>query len=154
MSSEEEGPVAWLRAQVEARKAAAEAATPGPWVFEGDDPTDDELYTIFDTGPDHLFAQTVAFTRHRQVANGQHMAWNDPRDAIARCEAELGIIEAHDRPKHYCPLPVLPGIHSQLWTPEEGPCWTLRLLLSAYRHRPGYCEDDWKPGVSPWKAPR
>jgi len=94
MSSEEEGPVAWLRAQIEARKAAAQAATPGPWEFEGDDPADDELYSVHD-GIVDLVGVTVAWTRHRQVANGQHMALNDPQDTIARCEAELAILDEH-----------------------------------------------------------
>ena len=69
-----------------------------------------------------------------------HIRRHDPQDVIADCEAKLGLIEAHDKPTHYCPLPALPSKHGQLWTPEEGPCWTLHLLARAYKHRDGYAE--------------
>ena len=148
-----EDPVAWLRAQVEARRAAAEAATPGPWEFEGDDPADDELFTVYD-GVVDLMGVTVAFTRDRQVANGQHMALNDPVDVIARCEAELAILDQHQpvsvaegefvvkrwQECQECgPNNDLSGVYA---VPGEGesfwPCQTLRVLLGAYKHQPGF----------------
>jgi hypothetical protein len=65
------------------------------------------------------------------------------RERVTRCEAELAILNVH-MPPHYCPLPVLPSTHGQLWTPSEGPCWTLHLLAGGYKHHPGY-RKAWKP---------
>ena len=171
--SSEEGPVAWLRAAILARKAAAGAATPGPWEFEGDDPTDDELFSAHVGEHGDLVGDVVAFTRDRQVANGQHMALNDPQDTIARCEAELAILDEHyilyrdDTNELYeefsvCYPPGIPGMNCGCVTchyighggvKEYGICRTVKLLASAYRRRPGYREEDWKPGVKLAKAP-
>jgi Family of unknown function (DUF6221) len=68
----------FLNARIGEDEAAAVQATPGPWEFEGDDPADDELYTVHDGAGGDLTGQTVAWTRHRQVANGQHIARHDP----------------------------------------------------------------------------
>ena len=159
MSSEEE-PVAWLRAAILARKAAAEAATAGPWEFEGDDPTDDELYSVHD-GIVDLVGVTVAFTRDRNVANGQHMALNDPQDTIARCEAELAILDEHrlvlaDRGDSHTAHPEyrvardnptaeqVAMANGMQWDKDcraccrRYPCRTVRLLAGGYRHRPGF----------------
>jgi hypothetical protein len=73
-----------------------------------------------------------------------HIIRHDPRSVVADCEAKLAILDAHDKAEHYCPIPVLPSVHGQRWTPEEGPCWTVLLLADGYRHRPGYREE-WKP---------
>lgn len=67
-----------------------------------------------------------------------HIARHDPARALREVEAKRAILAAHDRAEHYCPLPVLPSRHGQLWTPEEGPCWTLRLLVSIYSDHPDY----------------
>jgi hypothetical protein len=147
--------VAWLRQVIEGDKAAAEAATPGPWAFEGDDPTDDDLYSVHEGEHGDLVGQTVAFTRDRQVENGEHMARHDPQDALARCESDLALLDLHF-PVAYEPPWQRPG-----WTecgecgPNDGssefvtvpaagesfyPCQTVRLVASGYRHRDGYAE--------------
>ena len=143
---------AWLRLAILVRRDVAMKATPGPWEFEGDDATDDELFTVHDGEHGDLIGQPVAFTRGRQVANGQHMAMNDPRDVIARCEAELAIMDEHapewidyrdgdgiERASRECIACEPPG------TPDNYPCRTVILLASGYRHWPGYREEDWKP---------
>ena len=149
MSSEED-PVAWLRAQIEERKAAAEAATPGPWEPEGDDPTDDEVYTGGDD--DASFGWRLAICRGpRSHENMLHIAANDPRDTIARCEAELAILDEHDESD--TPEELRHGHweghgSNERWIRdepndcpvcrEESPCRTVRLLAGGYKYRPGF----------------
>jgi hypothetical protein len=79
---------------------------------------------------------------------------NDPQDTIARCEAELAVLDEHP------PIP-LSETHDGCktcvtWLDDEGqhefgiavselwPCRTVRLLAGGYRHQPGY-QDEWKP---------
>lgn len=52
---------------------------------------------------------------------------------LREIETKRAIIEAHNVAEHYCPIPVLRGRHGQLWTPAEGPCWTLRVVAGVYR---------------------
>lgn len=87
---------AFLAARLGEDEATAKAATAGPWEFEGDDPTDDELYSIHD-GIVDLTGVTVAFTRDRQVANGRHMARHDPTRTIREVEASRALIERYKR---------------------------------------------------------
>jgi hypothetical protein len=82
-----------------------------------------------------------------------HIEANDPQDTIARCEAELAILDEH---------PWQPGWDGTgfgrpicsvcSWTDRDGdaegdpyPCKTVRLIGRGYRHWPGYREADWKP---------
>jgi hypothetical protein len=82
------------------------------------------------------------------------MAANDPRDTIARCEAELAILDEHAPDylsKYGSPGPPLcrrcitarEG-YEELWEGDPYPCRTVRLLGSAYKHQPGYREE-WAP---------
>ena len=82
------------------------------------------------------------------------MEANDPRDTIARCEAELAILEEHasegdgrwpecvrcaDTHPARCECGRLAGEH---WRGAYSyPCATVRLLGSAYKHQPGYREE-------------
>jgi Family of unknown function (DUF6221) len=79
------------------------------------------------------------------------MEANDPRDTIARCEAELAILDLHkpvwtdfidsdgqDRTSLDCDECDTGG------SADNWPCRTVRLLGSGYRHRPGYLEE-WTP---------
>jgi hypothetical protein len=55
-----------------------------------------------------------------------HIALNDPRDVIARCEAELGILDLHD-----------------IWKADAGiaaevTADAVRHLAGGYRHQPGW----------------
>lgn len=138
---------AWLRSQAEADLAAAGAATPGPWEFEGDDPTDDELYSTRDEGR----LPTVAWTRDRAVANGRHMERHDPLTEAARAESVLAVLD-----DYAATLAVKERAEAKLRAGEDpGPNAgylealrelavygsVLRRLASGYRHREGY-----KPG--------
>jgi hypothetical protein len=64
-----------------------------------------------------------------------HMVLNDPQDTIARCEAELAILDEHGlydvNDEAYCRIC---GDCPQV----AYPCRTVSLLAAAYRHREGY----------------
>jgi Family of unknown function (DUF6221) len=168
MSSEEEGPVAWLRAAITERLELARKATQAPWEPEGGDPTDDEVWIDVDgEGWRHVICRGP-----QSHENMLHIAASDPRDTIARCQAELAILDEHyilyngDRNEKYeqfsiisPPFPprncgcVTCHYASRGGVSGYGICRTVKYLASGYRHQPGYREDDWKPGVTPWKAP-
>jgi hypothetical protein len=80
---------AFVAARLDEDEAVARAATPAPWEFEGDDPTDDELYSTADDS-----MSTVAWTRDRQVANGQHIARHDPARVLREVEAKRAHLRA------------------------------------------------------------
>ena len=63
------------------------------------------------------------------------MEANDPRDTIARCEAELAILDLHAS-NGYERYPEC--VHCAV---ESWPCRTVRSLGSAYKHQPGYREE-------------
>jgi hypothetical protein len=143
--------VAWLRLTILLDKSAAMAATPGPWEPEGDDPTDDQVMGSCDGHPSDGW--TLAHMRGPEShENMLHVAANDPQDTIARCEAELAILDEHrpelidyrdgdgiERASRECIA------CEQSGTPDNYPCRTVRLLASGYKYRPGYREEDWEP---------
>ncbi len=62
-----------------------------------------------------------------------HIRRQDPRNTVARCEAELAILDEHaDGWQIGDPL------RDCQW--EAWPCHTLRLLASGYKHREGYAQ--------------
>ena len=93
-----------------------------------------------------------------------HIIRHDPRNVVADCEAKLAILETHhilhryDRSEAYEEFSVTPHPGARgcdfgcvtchyrgmggVW--GQGYCLTVRQLASAYRHRPGYREEDWK----------
>lgn len=85
--------LAWLRAAIERDKAAAEALPHGPWHVElgrrgyPQRISNAEPILIAETytGPEH--APDIA----------EHICRHDPRDTIARCEAELKILDRCER---------------------------------------------------------
>ena len=177
MSSEEE-PVAWLRKQVEDRLALAREASPksdGHWwrrtadmghdIIEptgplwAGEPIPDDDGGIF--GGEYIVVYDEGAPSDAQF---DHIALNDPQDAIARCEAELAILDEH----YILTGPVGTGKYEQFsiisppFPPKDcgcvtchyasrggvngyGICRTVKYLASGYRHRPGYREEDWKP---------
>ena len=158
-SDDEQGLVAWLRSAILARKAAAEAATAAPWEAEGDDPTDDEVWIGLD---DDSAIRLVILRGPESHQNMLHVAANDPRDTIARCEAELAILgelsaavkrhEAERRDyanwvagENLASQPALAGPSPGLIAGLER---AVRLLAGGYRHHPGY-RAEWAvtPGV-------
>ncbi len=170
MSTSEEL-AAWLRAAILARTATAEAATQAPWESEGDDPTDDEVWIGLD---DDSAIRLVILRGPGSHENMLHVAANDPQDTIARCEAELAILDEHAPVADYPPESIAEHrargwqefqltmmaemvycdrCHTAVDDAREDeeqcagviyPCKTVRLLASGYRHWPGYREE-WKP---------
>jgi Family of unknown function (DUF6221) len=81
-----------------------------------------------------------------------HIRRHDPRSIVARCEAELAILDEHAQvPAGYRGEGILAGeygcrvchCHEQ-GTDPEGACHTVRLLGAGYRHRAGY-RVEWLP---------
>ena len=123
MSSEAE-PVKWLRQRIQARLALARNA-----IDLGNAP----CWTELSSG----VLMTIAPDAPQDNWDGVHplgdssvtrlMEANDPQDTIARCEAELAILDA-------C-------VNGRALLATEVRC----LVASGYRHWPGYREADWKP---------
>jgi hypothetical protein len=166
--------VKWLRQQVQARLALAREASPktdGHWWRR--------TSVTYINGPPEpvgaLYAGEPFRDEDGEVACGdyivvydegapsgaqfEHIAANDPRDVIARCEAELAILDEHyilwttdsneayeefsvvriggaDR-DHGC---VCCHYYGQGGVKGYGICRTVRAVASAYRHREGYAE--------------
>ena len=143
----------WLREQVKQRLETAKEAChggEGNWwrrlrdlyvdgepvpagaLFEGEPEVDDPESGVF-------LAEIVVYDEGRPSDEQfAHIALNDPQDVIARCEAELAILDACVR-----------GIRSgRALLAEE----IRSLVASGYRHRPGYAEH-WG-GVNEVNQPR
>jgi hypothetical protein len=153
-----------LKTTIEGDKAAAEAAdkaAPGPWVNTGQDglgdawqihgaPTGETTWAY-----DRVTEESHEVPELRRVATlkyddgggvwereaADHIVLQQPRDTIARCEAELKILDLHGRNEYgYCATcdPDSCGcVGSGVY-----PCDTLRALAAGRRHRPGF-NPDW-----------
>lgn len=154
--------VAWLSKQILARKALAEHAIELGNAAE---------WTELSSG----VLMTVAADAPQDRLDGMHplgdssltrlMEANDPQDTIARCEAELAILDEHyiltsgDRNPVYEEFSVVPWgakggagdqgagcvtchYYSQGGVKGYGICRTVRHLAAAYRHWPGW-QPEW-----------
>ena len=142
----EAGPAAWLRAAITGRMELAKAATQVPWEPEGDDPTDDEVWIDVD-GQEWRMIICRGPDSHENML---HVAANDPRDTIARCETELAILDEHAGDQSewggYRPdgtwqergLVCMTCGHDDGRLGVAWPCRTVRLVFTAYRYWPGY----------------
>lgn len=146
---------AWLREVVLERKTAAEKAARADGRHGGRAHWSARYGTIItDEGdPDWAVAGLTPFAADR--GTGEHIALNDPADTIARCEAELGILDLYEAT--VAVLEPLQAISEGRAAREarsrgyEAARWRLealkpvvRLLGSGYRHRDGYLEE-WAP---------
>jgi hypothetical protein len=136
--SSAEAPVAWLRAAILARKAAAEAASGKEWA------TPTTWTVITRDGNDEHLVRWVAHTEdcgYDPRPDAANMVLNGPRDTIARCEAELAILDEHVG-EHMC----FENTHDgNSWSWYKGDCRIIRQVAGAYKHWAGYREEDWKP---------
>jgi hypothetical protein len=126
---------AWLRAQVEADKAAAGLAAREGSVWTEDDP-------LRRTGAISSLGGPVVYD---EGAPDEHQAEHrvgDPRDAIADCDAKLAILDEHgpfDPASEW--LSAFCRRCGDLDSNRVAvPCRTVRLLASGYRHRAGWQE--------------
>ncbi|MGW4663201.1 DUF6221 family protein [Streptosporangium sandarakinum] len=150
--------LSWLRQQIESDKATAEAAANAPREIEyiyPDGPREDGRRWEHREAPDGgHWTYTPGEDRVVSACGGDgvagaacsccvresegrevdliHIALHDPRDTIARCEAELYILDCHEG-SHECASPD----DNCLWI-EMGACPTVRAMAWARRHRPGY----------------
>ncbi|NUS04664.1 MAG: hypothetical protein HOV97_19140 [Nonomuraea sp.] len=128
--------VEWLRTQIEADKATAEAAGAGAWRYvttPGRSLEFDARRAVTGVGfhEDDLLRPVEAI----------HIALHDPADVIARCGAELALLNEHVPAMSAAGRAVCPQCGGE---PAATPCQTLRHLAYGYRRRPG-----WRPEWSP-----
>lgn len=134
--------LSWTRQQIEARKALAEEAHGASWALL------DQLVERLDGGADDRVALVDADDRRELVSvtlpgpgldedDLAHIAFNDPRQIIADCEADLAELGRHsENAVHDCEL-------CGEYEPDF-PCTYLRRQAYRYRHRPGYLPE-WAP---------
>jgi hypothetical protein len=128
----------WLRATIKGDKAAAEDLAAASWrvtswAHERPDGGGDERIALVDDSGRKLIVFTwpdVDVTEDEL----EHMARHDPRDTIARCEADLMELGRH--------VPNFAG-DCQLCD-ESAPCESLRINAYGLRNRPGW-QEGWKP---------
>lgn len=133
----------WLRLAILLRRDAAKLAARegGTWTHDG----------VHTGNISSLGGQVVYDEGSPDEYQAAHIAANDPRDTIARCEAELAILDEHAPVSGYAPYgPVCviccdPGGPGEEAAVVDHPCRTVRLLASGYRHWPGYQAEAWKP---------
>jgi hypothetical protein len=121
----------FLTARLAEREALAKAAWQSQWVVIGS--------SVSTAGRSGVPPLPVADTMDSETAG--HVAANDPAWVLEDVASKREILAAHTgRPEHRCPLPVLAGPAGQLWTPEEGACWTVRLLARPWISHPDHPE--------------
>ena len=164
MSSEEE-PVAWLRQRIRERLYLAQHAIELGNAAEWTELSSGVLMTI---APDAPQDRLDGVHPLGDSSLTRLMEANDPQDTIARCEAELAILDEHGplpdcsaemiakyRAAGFpeaqiaameamvscarCHVPVDDAYEDEeQCLPVEYPCRTVRLLASGYKHRPGF----------------
>lgn len=147
--------LSWLRTTIEGDRAAAEAAGSQEWVLgkEGQ-----QLYLApANADPEPWHAEWIAEWTYVvdhcchperwdecDTAKQEHIALHDPRDTIARCEAELSVLDRV--------LPEVRRVAVRL-AEEFGGIWPdgkltssetmlLKTLASGYRYREGF-KSEW-----------
>jgi len=129
--------VAWLRREIETDKTKAQAVTQGmAWCtkdVEGDELWDFSFIAIYTDG--WPWRETARCCLENEA---DHIARHDPQDVIARCDAELAILDEHEDIDGHCETcgnydPT--GLHEHS---VAAPCRTVRLLAQGYRHRDGW----------------
>lgn len=138
-------PTDWLRAAIIHRRRLAESAITetGPaWDVEASQYSfSPSSIQVTDR---HGDGETTAILLGNDTAALDHVALNDPQDAIARCQAELAILELHQ----YRPWPQRLGRGADCSACGEPvtrtqPCRTVELIARGYRDQPGYA-DHWR----------
>lgn len=125
----------WLRQQIETRKALAESASPGPWTANAEH---DEVLAV----DGERVADGFALSGNQLRNTVDHIVWNDPRQIIADCEADLAALGLHDD-LHDCPT----ATSSQVFPAgehDEIPCPVVQWIGWRYRNRHGYLPE-WAP---------
>jgi hypothetical protein len=138
--------VEWLRATIEGDKAAAEEAAkvyPPPWTLREKDPGGDERdWDIHEA--EYAFIKACSTCEHSGIheAPGRHIAIHDPRDTIARCDAELAILDLYAEADYKRDHPG-PADPTHLTTAFLAIGEAVGLIGDGYRHRDGW-KDEWR----------
>lgn len=141
----------WLRTQIEQRKATAQKATEGPWSKTLESWADGDAWAI--TRPrrpgeeEYPTYEVVGSAWMRggvwEEADADHIALNDPQDVIARCEAELALLDLHALEWRERPERVIGESDDPFCgecSGEPHPCASVRLVASGYQRWPGFKE--------------
>lgn len=124
----------WLRAQILERKKTAEAAaeTPRPDWTAITRRGKKRMVGIIEATTNMQPSRRWLFNAETEATNVLHIAFNDPQDTIARCEAELALLDLHE--------PIV-GDRANYTIAEQNRAEDVMLILaSGYRHRPGWQE--------------
>jgi hypothetical protein len=141
---------AFIRARLDKDEQVARTATPGPWRWTnaGSDTLGEQPVLESESDPTTVVIDATGNHTEGYVCidagDQAHIARWDPARALAEVQAKRRIAETHQRIPHRCPMPVIAGENGQLWTDEEGPCYTLRLLALPYDWHDDY-KEEWRP---------
>lgn len=144
--------LSWLRSTIEGDKAAAELAASGEhngvaftghWTFtHGDDVVYQDGRRI--PGGEGIVSRSCDCCGPASAGHAEdlaHIALHDPRDTIARCEAELALLDEF--------IPIVEELDYIAYSEGLGSLpygepqrRLLKTLASGYRHRPGF-NPDW-----------
>lgn len=133
---------AWLRSQIGERRALAEAAGGKEWRtgcsgehgpmshYPGCEQVEGDDITVYAEGG-------------HNADQAAHIAANDPQDTIARCEAELAILDECEKAVRIARTykdgdGILALAEARTWLAATS------LIASGYQHRPGF-RQDWLP---------
>lgn len=141
MGGVDEQAVAWLRQQIKADRAAATEAADGDsgnW-FMGD------KWNVYRAEDENRYDLDCPDEQNALVCWGnvkpqsEHIAIHDPRDVLARCDADLAIVDL-------CARVIREDEGQEYWSDGWAGLGVARVVLggiaAAYRHRPGY-GDHW-----------
>ncbi len=129
---------AWLRAQVEADKAAAEAAPGAHWRGDGEG-----CWAITENGREDLVLGSAwAGSYEAGVATVAHAVLHDPRDVIADCDAKLAALDLCERVIRDDAEDHDDCGAAGSWTGLAVARLAVQLLASGYRHRDGW-QGEW-----------
>jgi hypothetical protein len=142
--------IAWWAEQLGEIEAVAMSAKPGRW---RDAVGGDALWDQASVEPGVTLhpegGPPWGSVRDRETA--QHIAFHDPEGVLASVAADRALIEEHAPRVNWkgdvvCSRCIEQDVrmYRAHWRDAPWPCRTVRLRVSAYRHRPGYL-GEWAP---------
>lgn len=138
--SEQDDLTTWLRQRIRERRHLAEHAIELGNNAVWEETSSGVLVTSEPTEADHWHGTWT--TGDSSLA--RLMKANDPRDTIARCEAELAIMDEHQACWVWTGAPKYAASKPCGECGGGVPCRTVRHLGYGYRHWPGW-QETWKP---------
>lgn len=142
--------ITWLRATIEGDLATAQAATQGDWAMFGHGDDEHLPYPAYpgeQTERGRGWNVSVADPAGPDVAaelrraDAEHVVAQQPRDAIARCKADLALLDLLTK---YMGTSEHEQTAMTMWHANQLAERALRTLARGYRHRPGW-EEGWAP---------